>query len=79
MGDAGVGENLRVGQPPQDPPDHLGLGRMVRDPDWRNRCGEAMRERVSRYYNKRVIDRIYGDLYRDLLNSAPGNHLRKSV
>jgi polysaccharide biosynthesis protein PelF len=55
------------------------LERMVRDPDWRNRCGEAIRERVSRYYNKRVIDRIYGDLYRDLLNSAPGNHLRKSV
>ena len=55
------------------------LGRMVRDPDWRNRCGEAMRERVSRYYNKHVIDRIYGDLYRDLLNDAPDNRMRKSV
>jgi glycosyltransferase involved in cell wall biosynthesis len=55
------------------------LGRMVRDPDWRNRCGEAMRERVSHYYNKRVIDRIYGDLYLDLLNDVSGKHLRKLV
>jgi hypothetical protein len=33
----------------------------------RARCGEAMRRRTEKYYNKRVVDRIYRDLYDSLL------------
>jgi glycosyltransferase involved in cell wall biosynthesis len=55
------------------------LAKLIRDPEWRRRCGEAMQNRVERYYNKRVIDRIYGDLYRDLRQHAPSSLPREVV
>jgi glycosyltransferase involved in cell wall biosynthesis len=43
------------------------LAALLGDPAMRARCGEAMRRRTETYYNKRVVDRIYRDLYDNLL------------
>ncbi|MBP0465229.1 GT4 family glycosyltransferase PelF [Roseomonas sp. PWR1] len=43
------------------------LAALLGDPAMRARCGEAMRRRTEKYYNKRVVDRIYRDLYDSLL------------
>jgi len=42
------------------------IARLLLDDVGRQRCARAMRERVRLYYNKKTIDRIYGDLYRQL-------------
>lgn len=42
------------------------LARLIADRDWRTRCSRAIQQRVALYYNKGVIDGIYGDLYREL-------------
>jgi polysaccharide biosynthesis protein PelF len=34
--------------------------------EWRQRCGQAIRERVARHYNKADLDATYGALYREL-------------
>ena len=39
------------------------LAELLLDPARRERCGEAIRRRTERYYNKKVVDRIYRDLY----------------
>ena len=43
------------------------LAALLGDAALRARCGEAMRRRTERYYNKRVVDRAYRDLYESLL------------
>lgn len=43
------------------------LAELLRDPELRARCGEAMRKRTEKYYNKRVVDRMYRRLYESLL------------
>ncbi len=40
-----------------------GLADLLLDPELRARCGEAIRRRTERYYNKKVVDRIYHELY----------------
>ncbi|MDO9711752.1 GT4 family glycosyltransferase PelF [Paracraurococcus lichenis] len=40
-----------------------GLAALLLDPALRARCGEAIRRRTERYYNKRVVDRLYRELY----------------
>jgi glycosyltransferase involved in cell wall biosynthesis len=40
-----------------------GLADLLLDPALRARCGEAIRRRTERYYNKKVVDRIYRELY----------------
>ena len=40
-----------------------GLADILLDPALRARCGEAIRRRTERYYNKKVVDRIYRELY----------------
>jgi glycosyltransferase involved in cell wall biosynthesis len=40
------------------------LEKLLTDPDWRERCGRAIRERVRRYYNKVDLDEAYRRLYR---------------
>ena len=39
------------------------LAALLLDPPLRASCGEAMRARTERYYNKKVVDRLYRDLY----------------
>jgi glycosyltransferase involved in cell wall biosynthesis len=39
------------------------LAALLLDPALRARCGEAIRQRTRRYYNKRVVDQIYRELY----------------
>jgi polysaccharide biosynthesis protein PelF len=41
-----------------------GLAELLSDPELRRRCGEAMRQRTETYYNKRVVDGLYAELYR---------------
>ncbi len=43
------------------------IAQLLADPAVRNQAGEAMRERVRRYYDKRLIDQIYGQLYDELV------------
>jgi glycosyltransferase involved in cell wall biosynthesis len=43
------------------------LADLLVDPELRARCGEAIRRRTERYYNKRVVDRIYRELYEEYL------------
>jgi polysaccharide biosynthesis protein PelF len=47
-----------------------GLARLLLDPGLRARCGEAIRRRTERYYNKRVVDGMYRELYEEHL-AAP--------
>jgi glycosyltransferase involved in cell wall biosynthesis len=44
-----------------------GLAALLTDDDLRVRCGEAIRRRTERYYNKAVVDRLYRDLYEEHL------------
>ncbi len=39
------------------------LERLLVNPEWRSRCGEAIRARVRRYYNKKDLDTAYHELY----------------
>jgi glycosyltransferase involved in cell wall biosynthesis len=39
------------------------LARLLTDPDWYQRCARAIKERVRLYYNKKVVDRTYRELY----------------
>lgn len=48
------------------------MARLLIDPDWWQRCSDAIRTRTERYYNKREIDRIYGDMYRDMIGRPDG-------
>jgi glycosyltransferase involved in cell wall biosynthesis len=50
------------------------LAALLGDPALRARCGEAMRRRTERYYNKRVVDRAYRDLYQSLLGLPDATH-----
>jgi glycosyltransferase involved in cell wall biosynthesis len=43
------------------------MERLLTDPDWWGRCSRAIKERTLRYYNKTRIDRIYNELYTDLM------------
>lgn len=45
------------------------MAMLLGDPALRARSGEAMRLRTERYYNKRVVDRVYRDLYDELLRT----------
>jgi polysaccharide biosynthesis protein PelF len=40
-----------------------GLADLLLDPELRARCGAAIRRRTERYYNKKVVDWIYRELY----------------
>jgi polysaccharide biosynthesis protein PelF len=44
-----------------------GLADLLLNPDLRNRYGEAIRARTEKYYNKRVVDGLYRDLYQEHL------------
>jgi glycosyltransferase involved in cell wall biosynthesis len=44
------------------------LADLLMDPQLRKRCGEAIRQRTQRYYNKKVVDRLYHDLYDEFLS-----------
>lgn len=43
------------------------LADLLLNPELRMRCGEAIRRRTERYYNKKVVDRNYHDLYDEFL------------
>jgi glycosyltransferase involved in cell wall biosynthesis len=45
------------------------MSRLLTDREWYRRCGEAMRTRVQRYYNKADLDKTYHQLYRSLIDS----------
>jgi polysaccharide biosynthesis protein PelF len=47
-----------------------GLASLLLDGDLRRACGEAIRRRTERYYNKRFVDGLYGDLYAEHLTMA---------
>lgn len=44
-----------------------GLADLLIDPELRKRCGEAIRRRTEKYYNKRVVDQLYRALYEEQL------------
>jgi glycosyltransferase involved in cell wall biosynthesis len=44
-----------------------GLADLLLDPNLRRRYGEAIRARTEKYYNKRVVDSLYRDLYQEHL------------
>lgn len=44
-----------------------GLADLLIDPELRKRCGEAIRRRTEKYYNKRVVDQLYRALYEEHL------------
>jgi glycosyltransferase involved in cell wall biosynthesis len=44
-----------------------GLADLLLNPELRERYGEAIRARTERYYNKRVVDGLYRDLYQKYL------------
>jgi polysaccharide biosynthesis protein PelF len=46
------------------------LERLLLDDNYRDKCGEAMRNRVAKYYNKVEIDQIYSDLYANYMKVA---------
>lgn len=46
------------------------LATLLKDPGYRRACGEAIRQRVQRYYDKAMLDRTYRDLY-DVYRSMP--------
>ena len=46
-----------------------GLASLLLDGDLRRACGEAIRRRTERYYNKRFVDGLYGDLYAEHLTT----------
>jgi glycosyltransferase involved in cell wall biosynthesis len=39
------------------------VANLLQDRGWYRRCGEAMRQRVRRHYNKRDLDALYRELY----------------
>jgi glycosyltransferase involved in cell wall biosynthesis len=44
-----------------------GLAALLLDEGLRKRCGDAIKRRTERYYNKQVVDRIYRELYNEHL------------
>jgi len=44
---------------------------LLRDDDARRACGEVMRKRVERYYDKAQLHRRYAELYDELLRAGP--------
>jgi glycosyltransferase involved in cell wall biosynthesis len=44
-----------------------GLAALLTDADLRARCGDAIRRRTELYYNKKVVDQLYRDLYEEHL------------
>jgi glycosyltransferase involved in cell wall biosynthesis len=83
--DVGSCRDLIEGRADEDPPLGAGgfvvplanptatakaLAELLLDPALRERCGATMRQRTEAYYNKRVVDRIYRDLY-ELYLEAP--------
>lgn len=45
------------------------LARLLRDNALRERCGRALKERVRRYYNQKMVKRSYRELYASLLTA----------
>lgn len=39
------------------------LGRLLADPQYRERCGRALQERVRRYYRREPVFEAYSQLY----------------
>jgi len=52
------------------------IGRLLLDRAWADQCSGAVRARTNKYYNKITIDRIYNQMYLDLMavpdGQAPG-------
>lgn len=46
------------------------LARLLRDQALHARSGRALRERVRRYYNQKMVDKAYRDLYGQMLTQA---------
>jgi glycosyltransferase involved in cell wall biosynthesis len=46
------------------------LARLLTDPEWYSRCSTAIKERVRLYYNKKVVDRTYRELYGKYLDAS---------
>jgi glycosyltransferase involved in cell wall biosynthesis len=44
------------------------LARLLTDAEWYERCSRAIKERVRLYYNKKVVDRTYRELYGSYLD-----------
>lgn len=76
--DVGSCAELLLGRPDEDPPLGPGgaitplaspletareLRALLLDRPWRDRCAEAIRQRVARYYDKVEIDRVYRAIY----------------
>jgi glycosyltransferase involved in cell wall biosynthesis len=41
------------------------IAELLNNPELRNTYGTAIKQRTERYYNKKVVDKLYGDLYRE--------------
>jgi hypothetical protein len=49
------------------------------DAELRTRCGEAIRRRTERYYNKTTVDQLYRNLYQEHLALPDRSTLRKAA
>lgn len=76
--DVGSCRDIIEGRPDEEPPLGPGgfvtpladpaaiasaLAQLLLDPGLRARCGDAIRRRTERYYNKRIVDRVYREMY----------------
>jgi glycosyltransferase involved in cell wall biosynthesis len=63
--------------PPGNPAETArALAQILKDPALRLRYGESIQRRVTLHYNKNVIDRIYGDLYREYIEMPDSSQRR---
>jgi polysaccharide biosynthesis protein PelF len=56
-----------------------GLAALLTNPELRARQGEAIRRRTERYYNKKVVDRLYRNLYEEHLAIPDRSFARKAA
>jgi len=76
--DVGACREMLLGSSTEDPPlgpggvvtplsnpsaTAAGIVRLLTDPGFYSACGEAVKKRLERYYNKADLDRAYGEIY----------------
>lgn len=92
--DVGSCRDIIEGRPDEDPPlgpagfvtplanplaTAKGLAALLTNLDLRTRCGEAIRRRTERYYNKTTVDRLYRTLYEEHLAMPDRFAIRKAA
>jgi len=89
--DVGACREMIMGRDDEDPPLGAGgavtalsdpaaiagsIADLLTKAEYRERCSQAIRRRVQRYYNKIELDAVYGELYRDTIAKADAAAMR---